>query len=535
MKRSIASLFLVACTSVEPGASEVADPVEAVVAPHPVATAPPVEAPAPAAAPASTPFHVVGTAVAAPEGESSPLFRLYEAGDALFVTAGPQVMHVGADGSIARDPKWLRGLTTFRGPGMDAMFGTGAWAIIAAGGRWPDAFYITLTHESGFRGEGYPNAVYRRVAEGWVAVATKGKRHHAFPRDLAPWKDGSVLALRGFTPTFEIENRDEDNAATSAEVERAAAAIARQRPMTVLRGAPKAPDLGRRDLAAFDAVDSGEIVAVVEGEAPLAVHFDPASGSARERSLPAAARGLANAEVLLEGSARAWIYGSAGEGMAPYLALFDGETWNDESAPPCAMTIVSYSRTKDGEAWAVCGDPVYGEMLTGDASLWRREDGGTWQAVTLPDDAGPIAVVARGRDDVWVAGRKLLHTRAPKQTVEVPTYTELANEIFELDDPSPPFGCGSGTVLLSGDPAGEHDELRAALSTAFANAEQWTNNDVVGVSLVEVPFRGEPRLALQYVMIDHDAVKRRAKKALGDRILETYCVVREPTRDLDSW
>jgi hypothetical protein len=93
------------------------------------------------------------------------------------------------------------------------------------------------------------------------------------------------------------------------------------------------------------------------------------------------------------------------------------------------------------------------------------------------------------------------------------------------------FACDHGTIPLEGAPSGDHAALVAALDRAFSKMKEES-----GVALVEVSFRGEQRLALQYHMLD-DGQKLAAplKKALPDQSLGAHCLYREPTRELASW
>jgi hypothetical protein len=478
-------------------------------------------------------FHPVA-AVATSEDERAPHVRLFEAaGSELFATVGPQLVRIGADGAFERDPMWLRGIEPLRDEGALSLAAIVTWDAIAAGGRWPDAFYVTVSAEFSYRGSDNPHWVYRRQGDRWIALKTRGDHFHWFVADIAPWKDGSVLALKGFQPIHEYRGEYELAEPTKASMRRAKAAIDRQKPLVVIRGAGKAPDLRRRDIAAIDALPSGEIVGVVEGETPVAVHFDPTSGAVTERALPK--RTLADAEVLLEGSARAWIHGRIeGHPGAPYLVRFDGESWIEDATPPCENAgIGSLARTPDGDAWAVCGYPPDTPLFQGEPnSLWHRPaDAGAWEPAKLPDGAVPTEVVARSRDDVWVAGNGLWHTRPRDAVAKVPGYTDLWLDAIEREDPVPPFSCQDGTILVEGSPTGEHEDLVAELTRVLADR----GDDGGGsLSLVEVAFRGEQRLALHYHSIDRKTADR-IRQVLGPRLLEAHCLYRDPTRELGSW
>jgi hypothetical protein len=444
------------------------------------------------------------------------------------------VIRIAPGGSFSRDPDLLRGIEAEFGElsiDQEGLFMLAHWGAAAAGGRWPDGFYLTLTAEFGFRHDDYPTRVYRRTDDRWAAVASKGDHFHWFPTDLAPWRDGSVLALRGFDPIYAYpEHRDETTEPLAASVRQAKASIERHRPLIVIRGASKAPDFGRRDLAAIDALPTGEIVAVVVGDAPLALHFDPATNAVTERPLPG--RALASAEVLVEGSALAWIYGVAADPDAPYLVRFDGEAWREDPTPECEVAgIGSFSRSADAETWLVCGSPATAPLFAGDDhTLWRRPADGGWEHVEVPSGAIPTEVVARRSDDVWVGGNVLLHTRKPAKVETVPGYTEMWLEAQERAEPVAPFSCSHGTTIIEGAPGGEQSELVATIDQALRGMGEGGS-----IALIEVPFRGASRLALQNHAVEDKKAAARLARAMGDRLLGSYCLYREPTRELASW
>jgi hypothetical protein len=483
--------------------------------------------------PPASMFHAVAKVIPNERDDRAPHFRVFEAATGeLFASVGPQVVEIGDEGSFARDIAWLEGIHAFDQETQALASAVASWDVIEAGGRWPDAFYITVSAELGLRGGHSPHHVYRRESDRWVEVASKGSWFHWFIADAVPWKDGSVLALRGFEPVYEYRGEDDEAEATKASVRRADAAVAKQKPLIVIRGAGKAPDLGRRDVASIDALDTGEIVGVVIGESPLVVHYDPASGRTTQRPLPEG--NLREANVLLEGATRAWVYGrmETEASSAPYLARFDGEAWQREAVPGCKdVGLGSLSRSPEGDTWAVCGygpaEPVFEPSMTG---LWlRKADADAWEQVALPDDAMPVEVLARDRDDVWVAGAMLLHTKPRDRVAEVPGYAGLWLDINERRAPVPAFECDEGTIFIEGSPKEAHADLAAKLGEVFAGSGG------VGSALVEVTFRGEPRLAFQHHTSPERAVEDRIREVLGKRMLDSYCLLRDPTREIASW
>ena len=486
-----------------------------------------VEEEAPPPAPAGPTFFEVATVAEAKteDGEGAPHFRVFQAtGGEVFVGAGPELMPVGKDGTITRDPRWLEGIETFRDPDPGGMVGVALWDVVAAGGRMPGAFYITVSAETGFRAEAYPSWVYRRVNDQWVAVKTKGKHFYWYPIDLAPWKDNSVLALREFSPDHYFFYYEDEQGPTKKQIARAKRSIEKQKKLVVIRGLPKAPDLGRQDFIAFDALASGEIMALVGGQEPRVVHYDPATDTATERELPSG--DVASGDVVIEAPDRAWVYG--GTESSPFLARFDGKTWSAEPVPESKEGISSFSQA-DGDQWIVCGsspsDPLFGDG----GSLWHRAKDGPWQSVTLPDNGAAIEVLALAKDDVWVAGDRLFHTRKAEQTVVTPNYSDIHNEILERADPVGPLACEHGTTLLEGVTKADAKAVAAELDKEFGGDEEWGGT----LMLVEVEFRGEQRIALHSVAAKR--IAKRVKKVLGNRLGETYCVFRAATQEFDSW
>ena len=91
-------------------------------------------------------------------------------------------------------------------------------------------------------------------------------------------------------------------------------------------------------------------------------------------------------------------------------------------------------------------------------------------------------------------------------------------------------GVYHGTILVKGSPDGAHEDLVGALGRALSGVEHEGT-----IALVEVGFRGKPRLAIQHHIAQGRDIAERVRQVLGDRMLETYCVFREPTRELGSW
>ena len=247
-----------------------------------------------------------------------------------------------------------------------------------------------------------------------------------------------------------------------------------------------------------------------------------------ERTLPPAT--LERGDVLARARDRVFVFWEAigGTGTVPYLARWDGQSWTAESVPGCAgQGLAAFSEADGAGQWAVCSvDP---RQWQGAGTLWHRAEAGEWENVALPEGGTAREVVARGPNDVWVAGDRLYHSTA-KTPLPPIGLDGLWYDVLEAQPPSKVSACKVATVLVKAAPGGDHAGLIAALSGQFTG---WKRKKAA-VSLVEVDFQGAPRLALQVTQGGADA-QRKIGKALGDLQAETYCVKRPATRELGSW
>lgn len=375
------------------------------------------------------------------EGDDVARLRLFTSADGtLFVTSGPLVMRVGNDGSFAPDRAWLRGIE----PPGSGFEGIAAWDVETLGGRLPDGLYLSLRVETDGRAEPPTQQVYRWADTTWTPVDHAAKRYTWQLTGLAPWRDGSVLALRSFTPTMppEVEMISDEYYAEFLEI------VARQRRLVVLRGRPKAPaQLANERIVAFDARETGEVVAVVhvppkgvsahEAEVALRrsyaiLHYAP-DRPLRRVSLPELTEALVAWHTPAvawsdDGVLRAW--GSIEttnedtleRTFAPLLLRFDGEQWIRESPPPCRdeSSIVAFA-TDVGRQWSGC----MGHFPTsGPGAVFSRVAEGPWEEEIMPADAlaggAAIDIVVRGADDVWIAGGAVYRTQAVGSPVVLP-------------------------------------------------------------------------------------------------------------------
>ena len=98
----------------------------------------------------------------------------------------------------------------------------------------------------------------------------------------------------------------------------------------------------------------------------------------------------------------------------------------------------------------------------------------------------------------------------------------------EYGDPSPTRLRCEPTLemhftFLQGDVGGEHNKEKELLAKALKGDESEGS-----IEVVEVEFRGEPRLALRVDMKINPAAIRKIEKTFAGRLGDTYRYVREP-------
>ncbi|MEZ4381308.1 MAG: hypothetical protein R3A79_08155 [Nannocystaceae bacterium] len=459
--------------------------------------------------------------------EGAPRFRVFAADDGeVFVSHGPWLMRPDADGGLTRDPAWITGIQS---PVSDPYAAELAvdWTVHTVGGRWPDGLYMSSAYISPFRGDVYDNQTYRWLGDRWHHLDTERPRYVSYPERVEAWGE-SVVALRGFTPRY--KEAYTELGPPKSEERAIQAAIAKVKPMAVYAGPAKAPRLGESVLD-FDARASGELVALAAAS-KAALHYDAATDAVTKRALPEAEEATLRG-VVLPRADRGYVFGEIvkdeGERREPYLARFDGATWAREEAPPCAAGLVAVSYSEVAGLYAICHDDSdLGVYPAG--ALWRLH-GGRWSAVELPEGGAVSGVVAEGPGGVWIAATRAAYgPKRPAKVLELDGFGPTATSLAEYGAPSPtPLLCEGGLemhyALLDGALGGDHREDREALAKASAGDE-----NVRGVMIVEVEFRGAQRLAL---MIEGDLEKRTIaaiQAAFGERLGDTYCFPREPTK-----
>lgn len=490
MRISTASvvLGLLACTPNDPGpASPVvtppaASPATPVVAPdesepvileeepptsikRPPMTDAPAEPAAPAPAIPASDLHVVATR----NGD----LHVYDLGGELFVGGAGALARPAADGALARVDA-LHGLVD---PGYMML---ASWTLEALGGRWPDPVWMqTQTH---YQRSSAPSHMYYRKGDRWQRKATAVGPLHWFYTLFAPLQGDKFVALRMHAPDQQALEKYGGEELPAAVQRKLDAAVAQNPPRLDLLAAGAAPVAAPMRLAA-----GGLPIALASaptGELYVLLKFSKGDGEAAtstyavQRFAPGAAdgvvepmAGLVDAPVAL--AARAHddvLVGGSGS-----LARFDGRAWTKVPGPK--GRVLALSLGEPGVQWAITSNPGYdGEGVIPETELVRQTGAGRWTRMTLtaaheaiaggsrwnydpgvdewkevqpgpgePQFVAPQQVVARGRDDVWVAGpveglhsadgtwlrHVVLHSRKPARVLEFPDDATLRGELLD--------------------------------------------------------------------------------------------------------
>jgi hypothetical protein len=483
----------------------------------------PGAAPTPAPAPADG-LHVIARSEAG--------FQLHPLIDGtLLVSAGPLVMRVDERGELVHDLSMLRGLESIRpwvGSEDDGFEGVAAWGPVALGGRWPDAVYLSLDVESGFRSEGGIPVVYRHTDDGWAKLATRGTHYDHYPAELHPWIEGSILARRVYQPYFKGQERWEgdEGGPTERQLEVAKKAIEDAKKLVVIRGVPQAPDVAAT-VVAFDSRATGEIFAVTGDTPPTLVRLD-AAGARQTVALPGTDPEVRG--VVADGTDRAWIFGATrtDDKEQPWLVRVEGEHATTADVPSCsAKGLASFVVLEDGAQWATCGEPPDIPHTYDEHELWQRPAGGTWARPGLPPDVDtPRRVVARGADDVWVVasdkdGDVLLHSRPRETLLGLPSLAVIGRQMLEWNDPLPVTKTCSFPFVPLRSPPADAETVKAALDGPLRKLEI----TAFGIALVSTTIRGQALLGLQINMPDKaprvaQRVATAATAALGKEMVD---------------
>ncbi len=380
---------------------------------EPAASEPPPVA-APVLAPATTlAFHPVVTS-----DEWIGMHPLLDG--SLMISAGPRLLRIDPAGTIDDGPALLAGIDLpYPTPEpdldmqMDIINDHGGWSALQVGGTWPTATFLTLA-----TGHYDPAAAYRWAGDRWARIKPGRTRVVTWPASVRPWKDRSLLAWRElYAPALDLSGQCSDCPAEMYEdpkYKQGARELAATRQLAVLAGPAKAPPLTGKEIAAFDALITGEVFVALGNGAWMVW---PAVGE------PVTVRPPGDDAVQWAGLvARAAddVLGFGTLAEKPALMRYDGTTFTALDVPACESGLTSLA-VVGTTWWTTCASPTprnYDQLNTQPraGSLWRREGAGEWQRVALTDGLDAQLVVARGPDDVWVAaygeqGGTLLHTR----------------------------------------------------------------------------------------------------------------------------
>ncbi|MFO0634006.1 MAG: hypothetical protein U0168_14260 [Nannocystaceae bacterium] len=438
------------------------------------------------------------------------------ADDVLAAFGGPEVVILEADGRVTADPQWTRGIESHSPELLDGNMLY--WYPVALGGRWPEGTYLTVGLGSAARSGGGPPQVYGRRQGRWHRVATRTRRLDWYPVAYGPWKDGSLLALKHFEPRFSTDGEG-DVEPPAAEVRAFEAELKKQKRLVVIAGAPKAPTLPVQDIRAFASLPSGELfVAARERDRTVMVHHD--GTSARRVELPGASDGVVIEGLRALAPDRVFAWGSAAENERGYLARYDGASWHPIADLPCSGGIGGLDVDREGTLYFVCDVPSNGK--SGNSALLRLR-GDVLEEIGVPSDPdeGPLAVLARGPDDVWVvtgrwgdSGDTLWHTGVSGEPVALRGSVETNALLLEWNDPEPigpqcwiawvPLRSGADPDKASAAVRAQSEVVAELRHVRIRGTEQW------GVWVSESPKRMRTALA-------------RVAKALGGDAGEPSC------------
>ncbi|NVB41140.1 hypothetical protein G6O69_25090 [Pseudenhygromyxa sp. WMMC2535] len=443
-----------------------------------------------------------------------PALRIFASVDgSVFVAGGPLVLRVTDEGELpAPTPAAMGGVHPLTEEmSENQLYGYFGWRVAYLGGRWPDGLFMTTSWGSGFRLSMDPFEQHRWRDDRWQFIETlSGKLAYHIAR-AAPWVDGQLLGLRSYS----VYLPDADEETYDELYDAAAPLVAKARKLVVLRGEGKAPaGLSKQSIVDFDALPDGTIVALVGGAKALKYTLE--GDAITDQTLPGEDARYDRVELV--DARHGWAWSSAAPAV---LAAYDGETWGQDQAPACGeVGLASFALGPGGRQWAACGAPISGDGMEPGGGVWSRLAGEPWVTVALPAGAQIRQIIARGPDDVWLAGdRGVYHSKAPREVVTMPSLERMWLDSLAYRDPVSAEGeCKWYTAVLAGSPEGEHDEALAAVRGALAGIELDGGELGVGV------FRGKKQLVFSYPGTDRS---KRATKALrgqlGEQLEDIYC------------
>ncbi len=381
-------------TDLEPTAR--AEPAEPARSPKPIeAKAAPAVAPKqPAPPPVPAPAPVVDPALAAiiesapdllpwnrivgfAEQHGSEPMLLRSDDGRVFAGVGPVLVRLQSDGSA--EAVTLEGIEPM-GDRPDLIDGDYySYGTTTLGGAGPAGGFMVVEYELGARGQNPPAQTYRMDQGRWRRIASS-PLFDSFPRGFGRWKDGSLLALRGFVPRYAHPAESEGEIVPKRELRAAAAAIAGQKQLVVVSGAPKAPALTwKGTAAAMASLPTGEVlIATASDDGASVLHYDATTGRQRVLPLPENLdRWDDSTRLVMRAPDDAWLWG-------PYIAHFDGKQWTRVDSP-CVGQNPLLAVTADAEFLA-CSVNVGDEAQ---AAVLRRERttgvaAGPWKSIGMP-------------------------------------------------------------------------------------------------------------------------------------------------------
>ncbi len=363
-----------------------------------------------------------------------------------FVLSGAAISVLGDDGTVRFDPESLRG---FDDAGFDlegVELGMIWWYAMALGGTWPEGAFLTVGIGSGSRGGDDVPRVYKRSNGVWTRMATHKPTHHWYYAEFGPYTGGSLLALE----RYQLRYGDVEEGPSRAEERAFAAAVAKEKPLVVVRGAPKAPLLGSGTVETFASLPTGEIFALARGQDTQdLVVWNGVAGTLQRT--PAPGMDPASPHLLAVAPDQVWFYGAqsseAREGGG-LLARWDGHGWT-QHATPCNGEITAMTVADDGRTYLTCS--VEAQEAQGAFALLRvvdpRQATLAFEELPLATDAkeGPVAVLAGAGDTLWVitgsdpySADSVWRTGAPVETPAViPNTMQTLRAVLEWAPPRP--------------------------------------------------------------------------------------------------
>jgi hypothetical protein len=412
-------LLALACTPrVEPE-PEPAPALEATPAPAAPGPAPVVPAPAPVAPPAGP--QAPATPAPAPIAALPPVPTL-EIEVKLFPVVRADTLaqfHELADGTIVVELERRFVIVTpdgtmLRGKELDLRLPEAKLAedlvdIEWIAGRWPDAAFAGVRIATLDRGKHDDIELYR-WADGWTRVDNDAHGNEFSYELAAPWRDGSMIALRSYDAVRE------ENPPTVAAYD-------------VLGATDHSPPRIEDERIVFAALPDGHLLEV--GFAGATRWWTPdATAPVRATLPPRPPEELDVGGVDLVDATHAWVWGATKDARdirMPYLVAWNGSAWAAIDVPGCG-SIADLEAEMNGTLWWITEAPR--DAILCETELWRRTADGEIRRVSataseLDDPFVPGRIFVRSPHDVWMSApdrwrnEVLWHSRPAEREVEL--------------------------------------------------------------------------------------------------------------------